>query len=80
MESGVRTVSRFDTNEHEKDPEKVRRIQFKENDNLDNFFFAPCRCRTLSKEIARTIQNKPPVEITPDIRLSPFKVEIFHDL
>ncbi|MDR2184593.1 MAG: hypothetical protein LBO80_02835 [Treponema sp.] len=74
----IRLLSCFNINEYKENPAKIKVVQFKKNDDINDCLLAPCRYWTYSEEIAQTIKNIPP--INPNISFHSFGVKTFRIL
>jgi hypothetical protein len=73
----LKIASCFNSNEHEENLTKIKVVQFKKDDDLNNCLLVPCHYWTSSEEIAQTVKHTPPIEVDPMMSFPPFEVKTF---
>jgi hypothetical protein len=76
----LKIISCFNINEYDENSTKIKTVQFKKNDDLNNYLSVPCHYWTSSKEIAQTIKNTPPIEVDRNISFPEFEIKTFRVL
>jgi hypothetical protein len=73
----LKAVSCFNINEYDENFTKIKIVQFKKDDDLNNCLLVPCHYLTFSEEIAQTIKNTPSIEVDPNMSFPIFEIKTF---